>query len=316
MSNPIVVLAGGLSHEREVSLASGRRVAAALRERGRRVEELDVGAGLVARLASLDGAVVLPVLHGGTGEDGALREVFDLVGVPYVGSTAPACRLTYDKALATPVVARAGVTVPERVVLPHDMFRELGAAAIVDQIVAKLGLPLFVKPATSGSALGAGRVDRAEDLPQAMVAAYSYGRVAVVERFVVGTEVAVAVIDLGSGPRVYPPIEIRPDSGVYDYEARYTPGATEFCCPANLDAEALERCAETALTAFNALRQRDYARMDLIVDAAGVPHFLEGNVAPGLTDTSTVPLAIEAAGESLGEVLERLVELAAARGRP
>jgi D-alanine-D-alanine ligase len=214
MSNPIVVLAGGLSHEREVSLASGRRV----------------------------------------------------------------------------------------------------AAAIVDRIVAKLGLPLFVKPATSGSALGAGRVDRAEDLPQAMVAAYSYGRVAVVERFVVGTEVAVAVIDLGSGPRVYPPIEIRPDSGVYDYEARYTPGATEFCCPANLDAAALERCAETALTAFNALRQRDYARMDLIVDAAGVPHFLEGNVAPGLTDTSTVPLAIEAAGESLGEVLERLVELAAARG--
>jgi D-alanine-D-alanine ligase len=313
MSNPIVVLAGGLSHEREVSLLSGRRVAAALRDRGREVIEADVDSGLLALLGDLEHAVVLPVLHGGTGEDGALREVFDLVGVPYVGSTTTACRLTFDKALATPVVARAGVAVPQRVVLPHDMFRELGAGAIVDRIVAKLGLPLFVKPAASGSALGCTRVDGPEELPQAMVKAYNYGRVAVVEEFVTGQEVAVAVIDRGAGPEAYPPIEIRPDSGVYDWEARYTPGATQFLCPADLDAAAIARCRETALAAYKALSHRDYSRMDLIVDAAGTPVFLEANVAPGLTETSTVPLAIEAAGQDLGEVLAALVDRAAAR---
>jgi D-alanine-D-alanine ligase len=312
-ARPIVVLAGGLSHEREVSLLSGRRVATALRQRGREVVEADVDSNLIALLTDLDHPVVLPVLHGGTGEDGALREVFDLIGVPYVGSNAAACRLTFDKALATPVVARAGVAVPGRVVLPHDMFRELGAGAIVDRIVAKLGLPVFVKPAASGSALGAARVDTAGELPQAMVNAYSYGRVAVVEQFITGTEVAVAVIDTGSGPKAYPPIEIRPDSGVYDWEARYTPGATEFVCPAALDAGVIARCTETALTAYHALSLRDYARFDLIVDAAGTPYFLEGNVAPGLTETSTVPLAIEAAGEDLGDVLVKLVDLAAAR---
>ncbi|MDR1807851.1 MAG: ATP-grasp domain-containing protein, partial [Propionibacteriaceae bacterium] len=291
---PIVVLAGGLSHEREVSLLSGRRVAGALRALGRDVIEADVDSGLIELLAGLDSPIVLPVLHGGTGEDGALREVFDLLGVRYVGSNAAACRLTFDKALATPVVALRGVAVPERVVLPHDMFRELGAGAIVTQIVAKLGTPLFVKPAQSGSALGATRVDAAEDLPQAMVNAYSYGRVAVVEQFVTGTEVAVAVVDTGAGPRAYPPVEIRPDSGVYDWASRYTLGATQFTCPANLADSVIGECVAAALAAYDALHLRDYARMDLIVDGAGTPVFLEANVAPGLTDTSTVPLAIEA----------------------
>jgi len=313
MNHPIVVLAGGYSHEREVSLLSGRRVATALRERGREVIEEDVHAGLIPQLAALDSPVILPVLHGGTGEDGALRDVLDLIGLPYVGSTAPACRLTFDKALATPVVARAGVRVPRRVVLPHDMFRELGAATLVDEIVAQLGLPLFVKPAASGSALGCTRVDRAEGLPQAMAQAFSYGRVAVIEEFVTGVEVAVAVVDVGDGPRTYPPVEIRPDSGVYDYESRYTPGTTQFVCPADLDEAAIARCAEMALTAYRALSLRDYARMDLIVDATGAPCFLEGNVAPGLTETSTLPLAIEAVGDNLGDLLAQLVDRAVAR---
>ncbi|MDR0991124.1 MAG: D-alanine--D-alanine ligase [Propionibacteriaceae bacterium] len=312
-SRPIVVLAGGLSHEREVSLASGRRVTAALRERGRQVIEADVGAGLIGDLTALNQPVVLSVLHGGTGEDGALREVFDLIGVPYVGSTAPSCRLTYDKALATPVVARSGVEVPRRVVLPHDMFRELGAAAIVEHIVNQLGLPLFVKPAKSGSALGTTRVETAAELPQAMVKAFNLSHVAVVEEFITGTEVTVTITDTGAGPKVYAPVEIRPDSGAYDYEARYTPGATQFICPAALDSAVIERCQDTALRVWQALDQRDYGRVDLIVNDQGVPVFLEGNVSPGMTETSTVPLAIEAAGESLADVLVQLVDLAAQR---
>jgi D-alanine-D-alanine ligase len=313
MSHPIVVLAGGLSHEREVSLLSGRRVAAALRDLGRPVIEADVHAGLIAQLATLDQPVVLPVLHGGTGEDGALREVFELLSVAYVGSSGPSSRLTYDKAIATPAVARAGVPVPERVVLPHDMFRELGASTIIDLIVARLGLPIFVKPAMSGSALGASKVTTVEELPGAMVRAYNYGRVAVVERFVEGVEVAVPIVDVGDGPRAYPPVEIRPDSGVYDYESRYTMGATEFICPADLDPATTERCLNVALTAYEALALRDLGRIDLIVDAAGVPVFLEGNVAPGMTETSTVPLAIETAGEDFADVMAQLVDKAARR---
>ncbi|MDR1386734.1 MAG: D-alanine--D-alanine ligase [Propionibacteriaceae bacterium] len=313
MSHPIVVLAGGLSHEREVSLLSGRRVADALRACGHEVVEADIHAGLIRQLAELDQPVILPVLHGGAGEDGALREVFELLGLPYVGSPAAACRLTFDKALATPVVARAGVATPDRVALPHDMFRELGATAIVDLIGRRLGLPLFVKPSASGSSLGCQRVDDLKDLPAAMVGAYSYGRVAVVERFVSGVEVAVAVVDTEAGPKAYPPVEIRPESGVYDYESRYTAGATSFLAPADLPPEIIQRCVETALTAHQTLSLRDISRIDLIVDAAGVPYFLEGNVAPGMTETSTVPLAIEAAGESFGQVLADLVRRAQAR---
>ncbi|MDR1450060.1 MAG: D-alanine--D-alanine ligase [Propionibacteriaceae bacterium] len=314
MSYPIVVLAGGLSHEREVSLSSGRRVSAALRALGRQVVEADIHAGLIGQLADLGQPVVLPLLHGGTGEDGAVREALGLIGLPYVGATGPASRLTYDKAIATPVVARAGLAVPERVVLPHDMFRELGAAAIVNLIVTKLGLPVFVKPATSGSALGAGKVDTVAELPAAMVRAYNYGRVAVVEKFIEGVEVAVPVIDTGSGPRAWPAVEIRPDSGVYDYEARYTMGATKFICPADLSLATAERVAAAALAAYQALALRDIGRIDLIVDKSGVPVFLEGNVAPGMTETSTVPLSIEAAGDDFGAVLAQLVDLAAARG--
>jgi D-alanine-D-alanine ligase len=313
MSSPIVVLAGGLSHEREVSLLSGRRVAKALRLLGREVIEADVHAGLLAQLAELDHPVVLPVLHGGTGEDGALREVFELLHLPYVGSTAPSCRLTYDKALATPAVAGAGVPVPARVVLPHDMFRELGATAIVDLIAARLGMPVFVKPTMSGSALGASKVLNVGELPAAMVRAFNYGRVAVVEEFIEGVEVAVPVVDIGSGPKAYSPVEIRPDSGVYDYESRYTIGATSFICPAALDAATVERCVNVALTAYEALTLRDLGRIDLIVNDDGVPYFLEANVAPGMTETSTVPLSIQAAGEDFGQVLANLVDKAAAR---
>jgi D-alanine-D-alanine ligase len=152
-----------------------------------------------------------------------------------------------------------------------------------------------------------------EELPAAMVRAFNYGPVAVVERFVEGVEVAVPIIDTGAGPRAYPPVEIRPDSGIYDYEARYTLGATAFTCPSTLPEPVLARVVEAAVTAYRALGLRDLGRIDLIVEPDGRPVFLEGNVAPGMTEMSTVPLAIEAAGDDLGAVLAQLVDQAAAR---
>ena len=312
MTDNVIVLAGGLSHERDVSLRSGRRVAQALRDSGHTVLEADVNADLLTTLASVADPVVFPVLHGGAGEDGALRSVFDLLGTAYVGSTGPASRMGFDKSVATPIVAQAGVRTPRQSALPHDMFRELGAANLVAALGERIGFPMMVKPARSGSALGCTRVDKAADLPAAVVAAFSYGEVAIVEEFIEGTEVAVSVIDDGESLRALPVVEIRPRSGIYDYTARYTAGETRFLAPADLPEEVAAACAEMALTAHRVLGLRDLSRTDIIV-RDGRPFFLEVNVAPGMTETSTLPLAIEASDDTFAAVCSALV--AAARKR-
>ena len=312
-SNRVVVLAGGLSHERDVSLRSGRRVAEALREAGAEVDVRDVDADLLRLLREDPPDCVLPLLHGETGEDGAVREVLELVGLPYVGSRPSACRAAFDKPVAKEVVTRAGLRTPESVTLPHETFRELGAAAVMQALVAKIGLPLIVKPARGGSALGCTVVRDAGALPQAMVNAYAYGDTALVEQFVVGTEVAVPVVDTGSGPRALPVVSIEPDGGVYDYTARYTAGSTEFNVPAKLTDDVAAACAQVAVAAHEALGLRDLSRSDLIVDRDGQVWFLEVNVAPGLTETSTVPLSVTAAGLDLGDLVADLVRAAIVR---
>ncbi|MDP3890582.1 D-alanine--D-alanine ligase [Nocardioides sp.] len=310
----ILVLAGGLSHERDVSLRSGRRVAEALRDHGLAVDERDVDAALLPALVADPPACVLPMLHGETGEDGAIREVLELLDVPYVGSRPSACRTAFDKPVAKAVVARAGIHTPASVCLPHEAFRELGATAVMQLIVERLGLPLMVKPARSGSALGCSVVRDAADLPSAMVGAFAYGAVALLEQFVEGDEVAVPVIDDGSGPRALPVVSIQPDGGVYDYTARYTAGSTEFIVPSRLPDEVTAECARVALAAHEALGLRDVSRSDLIVDASGTVWFLEVNVAPGFTETSTVPLSVQAEGVELGALVSSLVDAAVTRG--
>ncbi|MCW2606491.1 MAG: D-alanine--D-alanine ligase [Frankiales bacterium] len=309
-----LVLAGGLSHERDVSLRSGRRVVDALKHEGLDAVVRDADAGLLAHLATTryDAAVV--ALHGGAGEDGALREVLDLVGLPYVGSAPEACRAAWDKPTAKSLLRRAGLSTPDAVVLPHAAFRELGAAAVLDRLVERLGLPLMVKPARGGSALGCSAVDKAEELPAAMVQCFGYGEAALVEHFVTGTEVAVTVVDTGDGPGALPAVEVRPLSGVYDYAARYTAGQTEYFTPARLGADAATAVADAAVRAHTALGLRDLSRVDLVVDDAGTPWLLEVNVAPGMTETSLLPMAVEAAGLSFGGLLRQVLEQAAARG--
>jgi D-alanine-D-alanine ligase len=322
----VVVLAGGLSYERDVSLRSGHRVADALRDAGLEAVLRDVDADLVAALPQESPAVVFPVLHGASGEDGAIRAVLELLGVPYVGSRPEACRLAFDKAMAKTLLARAGVATPRSVVLNHATFRDLGAAALLDAITKSLGLPLVVKPNRGGSALGTSVVRHRDDLPAAMVEAYAYDEAALIETMATGTEVTVTVLDSDSdidsdgpgvvgpgGPGALPAVEIVPDGDSYDYAARYTAGATEFFVPARLDDAAAGRVAAAALTAHRVLGLRHLSRTDLIVDDAGLPWFLEVNVAPGMTETSLTPQAVRAAGLELGEVCRTLV-LAAAAG--
>ncbi|MET0740818.1 MAG: D-alanine--D-alanine ligase [Candidatus Nanopelagicales bacterium] len=309
----VVVLAGGLSHERDVSVRSGRRVAEAMRGAGVEVDVLDVDASLLPDLIADRPAVVFPLLHGAAGEDGAIRDVLGLLRIPYVGSVPDACRVAFDKPAAKAALTAAGLSTPDAVALPHATFRDLGATAVLSAAVDLLGLPLVVKPARGGSALGMSVVHTIEELPAAMVGCFAYGETALVERFVTGTEVAVSVLDLGSGPVALPAVEVQPDGGVYDYEARYTAGATEFFCPARLDASVAEACAKAAVLAHETLALRDLSRSDIIVDAAGVPWLLEVNVAPGMTETSLMPQSVEASGQDLGAVCAALVEVAASR---
>lgn len=308
----VVVLAGGISHERDVSLRSGRRVADSLGEHGIDVELRDPDASLLGFLRDTRPDVVWPALHGASGEDGALRGLLEFLGVAFVGSRSDAARLAWDKPTAKTLVARAGVATPRSITLPRDAFRELGADAVFDAIHEELPLPLVVKPAQGGSAQGVTIVADAAALPRAMVDAYTYSDVALIEQQIRGTEIAVGVIDTGEGPVALPAVEIEPLSGVYSFEARYNAGETRFYTPARITDEVAARAAEAALTAHTALGLRHISRVDLIVDGAGTPWFLEANVLPGLTETSLVPQALEAAGHDLGWVYAKLAEAALA----
>ena len=303
----VVVLAGGLSHERDVSLRSGRRVAEALRSAGVEVSVHDVDADLVPALTEARPDLVWPLLHGASGEDGAVRDVLELLGLRTLGTGPRASRVAWSKPIAKTSVTRAGIDTPEFVTLPQSLFRELGAGRVMDAVVARLGLPLVVKPSRGGSALGVTLVRTAEDLPRAMVTCFAYGDTALIERAVAGTELAISVVELDGEPVALPAVEVVTD-GPYDYDARYNPGRTEYFAPARLPEDVAARAADVAVAAHRALGLRHLSRTDLIVDADGRPWFLEVNVAPGMTETSLFPQAAEAGGHHLPTLYRELVE--------
>lgn len=303
----VAVLAGGVSLEREVSLRSGRRIADALEDRGHRVLRLDLDERLVGTLAGSDIDVVSLALHGRAGEDGTIQGLLELLGLPYTGPDAVASALAWDKAVFKGLARRAGLATPDWVALSSDAVRDMGAARTLDRIVERLGIPLVVKPAQGGASMGVRRVARSDELASALMAAYSYHQVAIVERAVVGTEVAVSLVDGAALPAV----EVVPREGAeYDFAARYTHGATEFFVPARLPAPVLDRCAELAVAAFELAGCRHVARADLMVDRQGQPWLLELDTCPGMTETSLLPVAASAAGWEFADLCERLVGLA------
>lgn len=298
----IAVLAGGLSAEREVSLRSGRRVAQALRNKGQEVFEVDVDADLLPELRKINPDVVLPLVHGQVGEDGSLREVLDVAGYKTVGSPSAAARIAFEKPIANQVAAAAGVFVPKSIVLPQEAFKSLGAPALLDSAISSIGLPMVVKPSHGGSALGATVVKSAEELPAAMVTAFSFGSVVLMQPYLIGTEIAVCVLEDKSGVKTLPIVEIVPDHDLYDYDCRYTAGMTEFFVPARISNEIANQANEIAIRMHKALGLKDISRTDLIIDGAGNIWFLEVNINPGQTETSLFPQAVNAAGLDLGEV--------------
>ena len=309
----IMILAGGLSHERDVSLRSGRRVADALRDHGDNVTLHDVDSDLIPALRNSDVDVVWPIVHGASGEDGSLQGLLEMLGVPFVGTGAKEARVAWVKPVAKAVLDRAGITTPEFVTLPQSLFREVGADQILDAIVSRFGLPVVVKPARSGSALGVTLVSEPHELAHALVHCFAYGDIALIERAVRGTEVAVSVLGEGDSARVLPGVAIVCD-GPYDYDARYNPGRVEYFAPARLEAAVTEAVAATALATHRELGLRDLSRVDVIVGADGTVNVLDINVAPGLTEVSLFPQAVAAAGLELGDLYSEILSGAASRG--
>ncbi|TFD70777.1 D-alanine--D-alanine ligase family protein [Cryobacterium gelidum] len=307
-SNPlnITILAGGISHERDVSLRSGRRVADALTNSGHSVTVLDPGANLLTTLTAQAPDLIWPTLHGATGEDGALLSLLETTGIPFLGSRGPAAALAWNKGTAKELVSRAALATPPAIVLSTETFRDLGATDVLEHLISAIGLPLVVKPAQGGSSQGVTIVRTPGDLPRAMVDAYTYANTALVEAYIEGIEVTVAVIDAGNGPTALPIVEIVPVDGVYSFEARYNAGETDFYTPARLAQDVSGAVSASAVAIHTLLGLRHLSRVDLIIDAAGTPWFLEANVLPGLTETSLVPQAIEAAGQTLGATYSAL----------
>jgi D-alanine-D-alanine ligase len=308
----IAVLAGGRTPERDVSLRSGHRVSLALGELGHDAVLVDpADRPLVETLLELQPAICWLSLHGKEGEDGTVQRLLHLIDIPYVGSAAFDCEVAFDKVLAKDVLRRAGVPTPAWVTVEGAALRDLGAGALLGTAVERVGLPCVVKPSQSGSALGVGFIDRAADLPAAVMAALSFSGAAIIETKVEGSEVALAAV--GTPVDALPLVEIVPKSGVYDYASRYTAGATEYFSPARLSAEVSADVTAAALAAVSALRLRDLTRVDVMVDGEGRPWVLEVNVSPGMTETSLVPMAARAAGMSLADVCDRVLRSALAR---
>ena len=304
----VAVLKGGNSLERQVSLSSGARVADALERLGHAVVSIDVGGDLVARLRDERPDAAFVALHGEDGEDGTVQELLELLEIPYTGSRPGACARSWNKVLAKDVLRDAGLPTPEYCSFNQTAFRDLGAGEALPEIERRLGFPIVVKPARGGSALGIKFARTDADVAGALVAAFAYDTQILLEQYVAGPDLAVSVLD----GEPLPVIEAVPTGGSpYDFEARYEIGRTEFVCPAPLPDSVTARAQELAVATWAALGMRGFARIDLLRDeTSGELTVLEANAIPGLTETSLLPQAADAAGLAFDALVGRILALA------
>jgi len=302
----VAVLKGGRSLERQVSLRSGARVEDALERLGHEVISIDADADLVERLRAERPDVAFVAMHGRDGEDGTVQELLELVGVPYTGSGVSACIRSMDKVLAKHAMRDAGIATPDFYSFTQTAFRELGAATALPAIEERLDFPIVVKPAGQGSALGIKFARTAEDVPAALLSAFSYDDKVLLERHVEGRDLAVAVLD----GELLPIVEAVPvDEEFYDFEARYQIGKTEFVCPAVLPRAIAADAQAVALRVFELLGLSGFGRVDLMLEAGTDRlYVLEANSIPGLTETSLLPQAADAAGIGFDELIGRIVD--------
>jgi D-alanine-D-alanine ligase len=310
----VAVLKGGPSLERQVSMRSAARVEDALERLGVDYISIDVGRTLIDDLRSASADVAFVALHGRGGEDGTVQELLEIVGLPYTGSGVLACMRCMDKVLTKHMLRDAGLPTPDFFAFSEIAFKELGAGEALPAIEERLGFPVVVKPAAQGSALGIKFARDPSDVPEALIAAFSYDDRVLLERHVEGRELAVSLLEGDQGVEALPIVEAKPrQEYFYDFEARYEIGKTEFVCPADLSADVTARAQELAVETYRLLGCYGFARVDMILSASGDPQVLEAQAIPGLTETSLLPQAAEAAGITFEQLLERMLEQALAR---
>jgi D-alanine-D-alanine ligase len=307
---PAIIAMGGRSLEREISLRSGHRVERALRALGFTVHALDVDGDFIDRVIAEGPRFVFVAMHGRGGEDGTLQDLLETLGVPYTGSDPLASALCMDKMLFKRMLRLHGIPTPAFHSFNETAFRELGGARTFPRLLEELDLPAVVKPVAQGSAIGIKFVTDASQLPSAILGAFGYGDRVLVEKRVLGRELAVTVLDAhgtGAGPRALPIVELFTPEGFYSYEAHYTIGQLRMEVPAELPAEARARVEQVALDAYTLMGCRDFARVDLILDEHDEPQVLEINTIPGLTETGITTAAAEAAGMTFAELVAAIV---------
>jgi len=307
----VAVLRGGHSMERDVSVVTGRRVQHALERLGHEVHPLDIEETTTESLMELAPDAAFICLHGPGGEDGTVQALLETLGIPYTGSGPLSSIRCMDKDYAKRALRAAGIPTPPFRTFLRRAMNEMGASAALDVAADALGYPLVVKPAREGSSFGLSRVEEPGQLLDAVYEAFGYDAKILLEAWVEGREVSVPILEpAGEEPRVLGLVEIRPREGAYNFEAKYTPGATDFAIPAEVSGEAADRLRETALAAYRILGCSGYARMDTIVDEGGVLRVLDVKTIPGSTETSTFPLAAEAAGLPFEKLVEAILEAA------
>ncbi len=307
MAGTVVVACGGRSLEREVSTRSGRRAAGSLRNLGFEVEMVDPDHGFVERVRGLSPSFVFVALHGRGGEDGTLQDLLEILEIPYTGSGVHASARCLDKHSFKELLAREHLPTPAWHSFNSSAFAAFGAADTLSELIDQLGLPLVVKPSREGSSMGIKFVrDRAE-FGQAVLGALSYDDRVVIEQFVEGRELAVTVLGPAAEPEPLPIVEITTDEPFYTFRAHYEPGKAVLSIP-ELDTATEQRVSAAAVAAYSAADCRDFGRVDLILDAAGVPQILEINTIPGLTETGPTRFAAQAAGLSFDELIARIVD--------
>jgi D-alanine-D-alanine ligase len=312
----VAVLKGGRSLERSVSLRSGAQVQDGLQRLGHEVIAIDVGPALVERLLEEEPDVAFIALHGRHGEDGTVQGLMEAIRLPYTGSGPAACMRSTDKLLAKHLMLEAGIPTPAFCALSETAIKELGGSAALPALERDLGFPLVVKPARGGSALGVKFARTSEELPGAMVGAFSYDPTVLAERYIKGRDLAVSVLDTpGEDARALPIVEAVPrEEDFYDYESRYQIGMTTFVCPADLAPETTARAQELARAVYGLLGCHGVARVDLMLEQDSEELWvLETNTVPGMTETSLLPQAADAAGIDFDDLLAQILASAFSR---
>ncbi|MGA1865328.1 MAG: D-alanine--D-alanine ligase [bacterium] len=299
-SKRIGVLMGGCSYEREVSLKTGKAVASALKTKCWQVSEIDVDEHVWEKIRDERIDVAFLALHGRFGEDGTIQGMLEIMGIPYTGSGVLASSLAMDKIFTKIILQSAGILTPPFIVLKNS-----------DELKgdSPLGYPVVVKPASQGSTIGIHIVKKKSDLKKAISDAFKYDRKVMIEEFIPGRELTVGIL----GTKVFPVLEIIPQSGFYDFKSKYTHGMTKYVCPAPLEQDLSRNIQRLGLAAHSALGCRDFSRVDFRINEDGIPFCLEINTIPGMTDTSLLPKAAEVDGLSFPDLVERILFMALSR---